>query len=1026
MSEPFDPYHKWLGIPPSDQPANYYRLLGLELYESDQEVIQRAADRQMSYVRSLCEGAHGDRARQLLRELDEAGHNLLDPSSKRAYDEGLRAGQHVARRLKVAVPVPPLQKTPDESQPAAVREPAAKRSMVPAPEKPEPRVPVEGAKETVGAAPIRVQTRPGKTLQPSQATATKKPLLRQMTLAAGSAGAVILILGALLLFRGETREPAASKSTAAPTSPPLAALTETSAIAPSEVVLAPADSAPAASTGVPATTTSADGSQANAPDAARVTADQEIAAAGATVTEFPYTGLVLWLDAADQQRIEVNEQGRVARWYDGSKQRNDAVQADVVVQPRLLAEGGRPSMLRFDGAQSLLVADDESLDFGDEYSLFLVAGGASGVAFEKGDSHVPGGFSFWNGLRSLRLRGRIVEADVTQPEIVRLHVVVGDQSQVRWFIDGVLQQQVMLAHAIDNDQPLIIGRRSKPEDARPFVGNLAEILAYGRALSDGERAFVEVYLKRKWLSGATAIAAAAASGPAALPAQRAVSAAVTAGQSASSLDDSTPAPRGAIKREVWREVPGNKVEEFLLYAAANPQPTETAEVDRLETPEDQADNYGQRLRGYLHPPLDGAYVFSIRANAEGVLDLSTDANAAHKRRIETGSPITLQAGQAYYLEAWHKESTGRDYFSIGWTLPDGTSEAPIPGGRLSVEHRIAPPHAKQFIALQAVTATSSGGNEVRIVHDAIRTSGPSPAVEEYEVIFESGLSSATAFRLEALPQDELPAKGPGRGVGGRCAIAEIELFKLSAEEAGAPEAIRFARVVSDQGADLGRVADENQETIWRINGCGQAAAMTLLLAAPLTLGEARLRLAITCREGLGCFRLLATSASRPAELIAGSADKTTELFALQVNLGGDVYTAPDGVTWRKSKAFDNATFGHEGGTAVVEANVANPVQASALRGIDAFRAVVPNGTYDVTLYFCEYWSSTGRTFAIAAEQRVVVPRLDLLRAAGGFALPVRVPLSGVVVEDGRLDLEFQPASAGTTTLLNAIQIRQVK
>ncbi len=34
MSDPnFDPYHKWLGIPPDEQPANHYRLLGLELFE---------------------------------------------------------------------------------------------------------------------------------------------------------------------------------------------------------------------------------------------------------------------------------------------------------------------------------------------------------------------------------------------------------------------------------------------------------------------------------------------------------------------------------------------------------------------------------------------------------------------------------------------------------------------------------------------------------------------------------------------------------------------------------------------------------------------------------------------------------------------------------------------------------------------------------------------------------------------------------------------------------------------------------
>ena len=29
MSEPFNPYHEWLGIPPSEMPVDYYQLLGL-------------------------------------------------------------------------------------------------------------------------------------------------------------------------------------------------------------------------------------------------------------------------------------------------------------------------------------------------------------------------------------------------------------------------------------------------------------------------------------------------------------------------------------------------------------------------------------------------------------------------------------------------------------------------------------------------------------------------------------------------------------------------------------------------------------------------------------------------------------------------------------------------------------------------------------------------------------------------------------------------------------------------------------
>ena len=57
MSEAFDPYFKWLAIPPQEQPPNHYRLLGVPLFISDLDVIESAADRQMAHVRTFSSGA---------------------------------------------------------------------------------------------------------------------------------------------------------------------------------------------------------------------------------------------------------------------------------------------------------------------------------------------------------------------------------------------------------------------------------------------------------------------------------------------------------------------------------------------------------------------------------------------------------------------------------------------------------------------------------------------------------------------------------------------------------------------------------------------------------------------------------------------------------------------------------------------------------------------------------------------------------------------------------------------------------
>jgi hypothetical protein len=90
MSESFDAYHKWLAIPPSEQPPNHYRLLGLSLFESDPEVIAIAADRQMSHVQTYKNGPRAELSQTLLNEIATAKLCLLKPQRKEAYDCQLR------------------------------------------------------------------------------------------------------------------------------------------------------------------------------------------------------------------------------------------------------------------------------------------------------------------------------------------------------------------------------------------------------------------------------------------------------------------------------------------------------------------------------------------------------------------------------------------------------------------------------------------------------------------------------------------------------------------------------------------------------------------------------------------------------------------------------------------------------------------------------------------------------------------------------------------------------------------------
>ena len=91
MTKTMDPYYEWLGIPPKDQPPNHYRLLGLELFEQNRNVIDAAANRQMSFVKEYQAGEDSALSQKLLNELSAARLCLLTPDKKAVYDDELRA-----------------------------------------------------------------------------------------------------------------------------------------------------------------------------------------------------------------------------------------------------------------------------------------------------------------------------------------------------------------------------------------------------------------------------------------------------------------------------------------------------------------------------------------------------------------------------------------------------------------------------------------------------------------------------------------------------------------------------------------------------------------------------------------------------------------------------------------------------------------------------------------------------------------------------------------------------------------------
>ena len=219
----------------------------------------------------------------------------------------------------------------------------------------------------------------------------------------------------------------------------------------------------------------------------------------------------------------------------------------------------------------------------------------------------------------------------------------------------------------------------------------------------------------------------------------------------------------------------------------------------------------------------------------------------------------------------------------------------------------------QWTPLEPKDLKSAGGAQLAAEPGgAVFSSGPQPASDSYSVSAEVNVPQITGVKLELLPDDRLPAKGPGRHANGNPIVSEFRL-NVTLKADGSQHEVVFrdpSATFSQKGWEVANAIDGKAETGWAISpqtGKPQAGVFVLTEPLPLRGGSAVLAFQIDQKYGsgalIGKFRLSVATAPVPngapadlVEILKTAPEKRSEaqkkrLVDFHKSRGGAVATA---------------------------------------------------------------------------------------------------------------------------------------
>ncbi len=132
-----------------------------------------------------------------------------------------------------------------------------------------------------------------------------------------------------------------------------------------------------------------------------------------------------------------------------------------------------------------------------------------------------------------------------------------------------------------------------------------------------------------------------------------------------------------------------------------------------------------------------------------------------------------------------------------------------------------PLESGEWVPIRPLEVEAASGEKGRVLEDgSVLFAGPSPDKDRYTLVVETDAKSIGSFRLEALIDDALPSKGPGRVAHGNFVLTEIG---VSAAPRDGSQPLRSVKIVSgkadieQQEFPITRAFDGKMETGWAVD-----------------------------------------------------------------------------------------------------------------------------------------------------------------------------------------------------------------